>query len=38
MHFLDLTWHTYADRVELLDERNLDLAYDLILSYATEHR
>ncbi|MBI5651610.1 MAG: M28 family peptidase [Chloroflexi bacterium] len=28
--FLDQTWHTYADRVELLDERNLDLAFDLI--------
>jgi len=28
--FLDQTWHTYADRVELIDERNLDLAFDLI--------
>ncbi|MCI0477125.1 MAG: M20/M25/M40 family metallo-hydrolase [Anaerolineales bacterium] len=31
MHYLELTWHTYADRVELLDERNLDRAFDLIL-------
>ena len=31
MYYLELTWHTYADRVELLDEDNLDLAFDLIL-------
>jgi hypothetical protein len=30
MHYLELTWHTYADRVELLDERNLDRAFELI--------
>lgn len=35
MYFLDLTWHTYADRVELLDERNLDLAYELIMQRET---
>ncbi|HEX9075407.1 MAG TPA: M20/M25/M40 family metallo-hydrolase [Anaerolineae bacterium] len=34
MHYLEETWHTYADRVELLDEQNLDRAYDLILRYA----
>jgi Zn-dependent M28 family amino/carboxypeptidase len=34
MRFLDLTWHTYADRIELLDEHNLDLAFDLILKFA----
>jgi Zn-dependent M28 family amino/carboxypeptidase len=33
MHYLELTWHTYADRVELLDERNLDRAHELILQY-----
>jgi Zn-dependent M28 family amino/carboxypeptidase len=33
MFYLEQTWHTYADRVELIDERNLDLAYDLILNY-----
>jgi Zn-dependent M28 family amino/carboxypeptidase len=31
MYYLELTWHTYADRVELLDERNLDLAFDSIM-------
>ncbi len=36
MRFLDLTWHTYGDRVELLDERNLDLAFDLIVRYITQ--
>ncbi len=33
MRFLDLTWHTYADRVDLLDERNLDLAFELIMNF-----
>lgn len=31
--FLDETWHTYADRVELLDERNLDRAFELITGW-----
>jgi len=31
MYYLELTWHTYTDRVELLDESNLDLAFDLIM-------
>jgi hypothetical protein len=31
--YLERTWHTYADRVELLDELNLDLAFELILKY-----
>ena len=31
MYYLELTLHTNSDRVELLDERNLDLAFDLIL-------
>jgi len=33
LYYLELTWHTYADRVELLDERNLDLAFDLIVHW-----
>jgi len=32
MYYLEQTWHTYADRVELLDERNLDRAFDLIMN------
>jgi hypothetical protein len=31
MYYLEETWHTNADRIELLDERNLDLAFDLIM-------
>ncbi len=31
MYYLETTWHTYADRVELLDESNLDLAFELIM-------
>lgn len=37
MYFLEQTWHTYADRVELIDERNLDLAFDLVTRYARSH-
>jgi hypothetical protein len=33
MRYLDQTSHTYADRIELLDERNLDRAFELILDY-----
>ena len=33
MYYLEQTWHTYADRAELLDERNLDRAFNLILNY-----
>lgn len=33
LYYLELTWHTYADRVEWLDERSLDLAFDLILRW-----
>jgi Zn-dependent M28 family amino/carboxypeptidase len=33
MRYLDQTWHTFADRIELLDERNLDRAFELILDY-----
>ena len=31
MYYLELTLHNNSDRVELLDEANLDLAFDLIL-------
>lgn len=31
LYYLQWTWHTYADRIELLDERNLDRALELIL-------
>jgi Zn-dependent M28 family amino/carboxypeptidase len=31
MYYLQLAWDTYADRVELLDERNLDKAYALVI-------
>ena len=33
MAFLEQTWHTYEDKVELIDEKNLDLGYELILRY-----
>ncbi len=35
MYYLQLTWDTYYDRVELLDEPNLQRAFDLITQYAT---
>ncbi len=34
IHYLNLVWHNDGDRVELLDERNLDRAYELILALA----
>ena len=34
LHYLNLVWHNDGDRVDLLDERNLDLAYHLILTLA----
>ncbi len=34
MYYLERTWHTYADRVELLDQRNLDRMFDLVIRYA----
>jgi peptidase M28-like protein len=33
MHYLELAWDTYADRIELLEEGNLDRAFNLVLSY-----
>lgn len=37
MRFLEITWHTPADRVALLDSQNLDLAVELILKYGVSH-
>ena len=34
MYYLDLVWERDADRVELLDEDNLDLARRLVVDYA----
>ena len=34
IYYLEQTWHTHADRVELLDEKNLDLAFELSMQYA----
>jgi hypothetical protein len=31
LYYLELTWHTFSDRLEFLDERNLDLVFDLIM-------
>jgi Zn-dependent M28 family amino/carboxypeptidase len=36
MRYLELTWDTYYDHVELVDEQNLDLAFDLITRYAQQ--
>jgi Zn-dependent M28 family amino/carboxypeptidase len=33
MAFLERTWHTYEDEVELIDEVNLELAYELMMRY-----
>lgn len=33
LYYLETTWHTYADRVEWLDEGNLDLLFNLILRW-----
>lgn len=34
--YLDMTWHTYGDRVELLDETNFQRAVDLMVGYAQQ--
>ncbi|MCC7162574.1 MAG: hypothetical protein IT331_08775 [Anaerolineae bacterium] len=34
IYYLDETWHTYADRVELLDQTNFERAIELIVGYA----
>jgi len=33
MRHLELTWHTYTDRIELLDARNLDRAFILMTRF-----
>jgi len=33
MYYLQLAWDTYADQVQMLDERNLQKMYELILQY-----
>lgn len=34
IYYLDETWHTYGDRVELLDQGNFDRTVDLMVGYA----
>ncbi len=36
--YLDETWHTYRDRVELLDENNFERAVELMIGYATQNQ
>jgi hypothetical protein len=37
MYYLNLVWERDADRVELLDERHLELARDVVVRYALLH-
>ncbi len=37
MHFLDETWHTYSDKIELLDQANLDQTFELITHYPSSN-
>lgn len=34
IYYLDETWHTYRDRVELLDQTNFERAVELMVGYA----
>lgn len=36
IYYLDETWHTYGDRVGLLDETNFQRALDLMVGYARQ--
>jgi len=36
VYYLDITWHTYGDRTELLDQANLERALALVLGYARQ--
>lgn len=36
IYFLDVTWHTYADRVELLDQGSLERALNLVTGLAVQ--
>lgn len=38
MYFLELTWHTYGDRSELLAQDNLERALDLVVNYARQEQ
>lgn len=38
IYYLEQTWHTYGDRVELLAQDNLELALDLVEQYAREEQ
>lgn len=38
MYYLNETWHTYQDRVELWDESNFQRVVDLMLGYARENQ
>lgn len=38
LYYLNETWHTYQDRVELLDESNLQRAVDLMLAFARQNQ
>ncbi len=33
MWYLQQTWHTDADRTDLLEERNLEMAYEVVMGY-----
>jgi hypothetical protein len=36
LYYLEQTWHTYGDRIELLAQDNLERALDLMLQYAQQ--
>lgn len=36
IYYLDETWHTYRDRVELLDQTNFERAVELMVGFAQE--
>ncbi|HZQ07455.1 MAG TPA: M28 family peptidase [Anaerolineae bacterium] len=36
IYFLDITWHTYGDRAELLDEINFERALNLVVGFARQ--
>ncbi len=38
MYYLERTWHTYADRIELLSQDNLERALKLVIQYARQER
>lgn len=38
IYYLDETWHTYGDRVELLEQDNFQRALELVLGYARQEQ